>query len=75
MDKTKATCPGQAEWRRSDGHGEGADQVGAVVHVRAGPPQLAQVWCVVPEEVVIRGCPRARAADAQGVGEGGGICE
>eukprot|EP00965_Chrysotila_dentata_P152541 5041237-Pleurochrysis_carterae.AAC.2 len=65
MDKTKATCPGQSEWRRSDGHGEGADKVGVVVHVRAGPQQLVQVcWCAVLEEVAIRGCPRVRAADA-----------
>eukprot|EP00965_Chrysotila_dentata_P039270 1304772-Pleurochrysis_carterae.AAC.1 len=64
MDKTIATCPGQAEWRRSDGHGEGADEVGVVVHVRAGPPQLVQVWCAVLEEVAIWGLPRVRAADA-----------
>eukprot|EP00965_Chrysotila_dentata_P103752 3424754-Pleurochrysis_carterae.AAC.1 len=63
-ERTKATCPGQVEWRRSDGHGEGADQVGVVVHIRAGPPQPVQVWRAVLAEVVIWGRPRVRAADA-----------
>eukprot|EP00965_Chrysotila_dentata_P253092 6211059-Pleurochrysis_carterae.AAC.5 len=75
VDEAEATRPGQAERRRGDCHGEGADQVDVVVRVHAGPPQLVQVRCVALEKVVVWVRLRAGAAEAHRAGEGGSVSD